>query len=180
MLSSGGNIGLSNARFRSSVQLSRLSRTGRESVLANAHGYRGTKRESKEVDAHRITAHSIISSDQSIGGGSEHFLGTEALSIENLPAVSLQAISENEEERCCSRAHPAVDTMVAGMVSVSEPTEDDKEHNEWNLILWLAMPMFLGKLADEGSVRHALGHSAVFALGTFRIACVVDILRLSA
>ena len=154
MLASGGNIGLSNSRFRSSVARSRLSRRGRESVFANAHGYRAprTSRDT-EGDTNRITAHSIITRESGEPeGGSEHFLGTQNLTIDNLPTMSLQTISESEEERCCSRAHPAVDTMVAGMVSVSDPIDDEAEPNEWRLILWLALPMLVGKMADEGSV----------------------------
>ena len=101
-----------------------------------------------------VTAHSIISGDAAEPeGGSEHFLGTGNLTIANIPTVALNPISESEEQRCCSRAHPAIDTMVAGMNSVSEPLDDETEHNEWRLILWLAMPMFIGKIADEGSVR---------------------------
>ena len=153
MLASGGNIGLSNSRFRASVARSRLSRRGRESVFANAHGYRRSSGTGVDVGTNRITAHNIISGDSDEpGGGSAHFLGTENLTFENLPTVSLQTISESEEERCCIRAHPPMDTMVAGMVSISESVEDEVEHNEWRLIAWLAMPMFLGKLADEGSV----------------------------
>lgn len=154
MLASGGNIGLSNSRFRTSVARSSLSRRGRESVFANAHGYRAMRMSRRpEVNSNRITAHSIIArASGESGGGSEHFLGTENLTFENLPTMSLQAISESEEERCCSRAHPTVDTMLAGMMSVSEPIEHEAERNEWKLILWLALPMLLGKLADEGSV----------------------------
>eukprot|EP01043_Picozoa_sp_COSAG02_P017763 COSAG02_NODE_813_length_16901_cov_45.562135_5_plen_155_part_00 len=154
MLASGGNIGLSNSRFRTSVARSSLSRRGRESVFANAHGYRAMRMSrGAEVDSNRVTAHSIIArASGDPEGGSQHFLGTGNLTFENLPTVSLQAISESEEERCCSRAHPAVDTMLAGMISISEPIEDEVEHNEWKLIVWLALPMLLGKLADEGSV----------------------------
>eukprot|EP01048_Picozoa_sp_COSAG05_P027022 COSAG05_NODE_7678_length_780_cov_1.707783_1_plen_225_part_10 len=124
---------------------SQLSRSGRESVVANAHGYRSTTRttgstESEHEDAaRRDTALSIITdgSEDSVRK-SEHFLGTERLTIETLSSMALHRIQE-ERQPCCPRlcanaAHPPVDTMVAGTVSVSEEAEEP-EHNEWRLIL---------------------------------------------
>jgi Na+-driven multidrug efflux pump len=120
--------------------------------------------------ADRITALRVLADG---GGGAretDHFLGTGSMDPSNLPTIrsgrALRADTpllppggEHDHgtlpwwKRCMKRVHPPLDTMTAGMRSTSgEPSEADApDHDEWSLIMWLAAPMLLGKLADEGS-----------------------------
>ena len=156
MLSPGG-LGLNNGLHAAMVARHTLDVNERTTMMANAHGWRHSRAGGRAL-TRGLLARSRAA--ERLSADFDTFLG-RTVSARMMAEVDVDFQRDSSGggilgggvlgpcRRCCSARQVAADSAQLGRLSAS----DAGSHavSEWSLLLWLAAPLLVGKLADEVS-----------------------------
>jgi Na+-driven multidrug efflux pump len=142
MLGAGG-IGLNNSLHAATRAFGALSLSERQTMVANAHGVRlgrGSRETRGALGMPRAETATFLG-----GSLSETFIANVNLRSPH-DGTGRCAGCRRWLRQCCAARQPVDDDASFGRLSMSDV---GNSVSEWSLLLWLAAPLLIGKLADE-------------------------------